>query len=88
MKRWKLLKYKLMLSTLLVLLMAIVPTAHASSIWYVDGVHGGDNNDCKSFQHACKTIGHAITLASSGDSVFLAGATYQEIVTISFMARI
>jgi len=65
-------KYKLMLSTVLVLLMLmfIVPAANASSIWYADGVHGADNNDCRSFSHACKTIGHAITLASSGDSIF------------------
>jgi hypothetical protein len=77
-------KYKLMLSTLLVLFLAIVPNAHASSIWYVDGVDGNDANDCKSFQHACKTIGHAITLASSGDSLLVASATYKENLTISF----
>ena len=73
-----------MLSTLLVLFLAIVPNALASSSWYVDGVHGNDNNDCKSFQHPCKTIGHAITLASSGDSIFVAGATYKENLAISF----
>jgi predicted outer membrane repeat protein len=77
-----------MLSTLLVLFLAVVPTAHAGSSWFVDGAHGGDGNDCMSFQHACKTIGHAITLASSGDSVFLAGATYQEIVTVSFSLNV
>ncbi len=77
-------KYRLMLSTLLVLFLAIVPNALASSIWYVDGVHGGDSNDCKSFSHACKTVGHAITLASSGDSLLLASATYKENLTISF----
>jgi hypothetical protein len=77
-----------MLSTLLVLFLTIVPNAHASSIWYVDGVHGGDNNDCKSFQHACKTIGHAITLASSGDSLLVASATYKEIVTINISLNV
>jgi hypothetical protein len=78
-------KYKLMLNTLLVMFLAIVPNAFASTNWYVDGVHGNDNNDCRSFQHACKTIGHAITLASSGDSILLASATYKEgTLTISF----
>ncbi|MGC2111844.1 MAG: hypothetical protein WA655_20170 [Candidatus Korobacteraceae bacterium] len=67
-----------MLSTLLVLFLAIVPKAFASSNWYVDGVHGSDSNDCRSFQHSCGTIGHAITLASSGDSIFVASATYPE----------
>ena len=43
-------KYKLMLSTFLVLFLAIVPSALANSIWYVDGMHGGDSNDCKSFR--------------------------------------
>ncbi len=77
-------KYKLMLSTLLVLFLAMVPNALASSTWYVDGVHGGDGNDCKSSQHACKTIGHAVTLASSGDSILVASAIYSENLTISF----
>ena len=64
-------KYELMHSALLVLFLAIVPNAFASSSWYVDGVHGNDSNDCRSIQHACKTIGHAITLASSGDSILV-----------------
>ena len=76
-------KYKPMLSTLLVLFLAIVPNALASSSWYVDGVHGNDNNDCKSLQHSCKTIGHAITLASSSDSILVVSATYRENLTIS-----
>ncbi len=81
-------KYKLMLSTLVVLFLTMVPNAFASSSWYVDGVHGNDTNDCRSTQHACKTIGHAITLASSSDSVFVASATYPEIVTISFSLNV
>jgi len=73
-------KYKLVISTVLVLFLAIVPNAFASSNWYVDGVHGNDGNDCMSFHLACKTIGHAITLASSGDSILVASATYPEIL--------
>jgi hypothetical protein len=81
-------KYKLVISTVLVLFLAIVPNAFASSNWYVDGVHGNDGNDCMSFHLACKTIGHAITLASSGDSILVASATYPEILTISFNLKV
>jgi hypothetical protein len=54
----------------------------ASSTWYVDGVNGSDGNDCKSAQHACRTIGHAISLAHSGDSIMVAPATYTENLSI------
>jgi hypothetical protein len=67
---------------LLALFLALVPNALASSTWYVDGVNGGDNNNCKTPQTACKTIGHAISLASSGDSIMVAAATYKENLTI------
>jgi hypothetical protein len=70
------------------LFLALAPTAMASTTWYVDGVHGNDNNNCKSPQTACKTIGHAISLASSGDSIMVAGATYTENLTIKFRLRI
>jgi hypothetical protein len=67
---------------LLALLLAITPTAFAS-VWYVDGTHGGDSNDCKTRQTACKTIGHAISLASSGDTIGIGPGTYTENLTIS-----
>jgi hypothetical protein len=73
---------------LLVLFLALAPTALASSKWYVDGVHGKNKNDCKSPQTACKTIGHAISLASSGDSIMVAAATYTENVTIRFSLKV
>ncbi|HXM20062.1 MAG TPA: right-handed parallel beta-helix repeat-containing protein [Terriglobales bacterium] len=73
---------------LLAVFLALVPTALASSTWYVDGVNGNDNNDCKSRQHACKTIGHAISLASSGDSIMVAAATYTENLTISTSLKV
>ena len=57
--------------------LALAPAALAST-WYVDGVNGNDNNDCKSQQHACKTIGRAISRCSSGDSIMVAPATYKE----------
>jgi hypothetical protein len=64
------------------LFLALAPAALASNTWYVDGVNGNDGNNCKSLKYACKTIGHAISLASSGDSVLVAAATYTENLTI------
>jgi Glycosyl hydrolases family 32 C terminal len=68
-------------------LFATVPTAMASSTWYVDGVNGSDSNDCKSRQTACQTIGYAVGRASSGDSVLVAPAIYTENLTINFNLR-
>jgi hypothetical protein len=73
---------------LLALFLAQAPTALASTKWYVDGVHGRDKNNCKSRQHACKTIGHAISLASSGDTIRVGPATYIENLTISISLSI
>jgi hypothetical protein len=69
-------------------LFATVPTALASSKWYVDGVHGNDNNNCKSPQHACKTISNALSLTLPGDSIFVAPATYHETLFIYFNLEI
>jgi hypothetical protein len=73
---------------LLPLFLTLAPTALASSTWYVDGVHGKNKNDCKSRQTACKTIGHAISLAHSGDSIMVAAASYKENLTIGFSLKI
>jgi len=73
---------------LLALVLALAPAALASNTWYVDGVNGSDNNDCKSPQTACKTIGHAISLASSGDTIMVARAIYTENLTISISLKI
>jgi hypothetical protein len=70
------------------LFMALAPTALASTKWYVNGVNGNDKNNCKAPQTACKTIGHAISLASSGDSIKVAAATYKENLTINFSLKI
>jgi hypothetical protein len=67
---------------LTVLLVGLAPTALASTTWYVNGVNGSDSHICKSATVPCKTIGHAITLASSGDSINIAAATYTENLTI------
>jgi hypothetical protein len=77
---------KLMCVTALALFGA-VSTALASN-WYVDGKHGNDNNNCKSRQHACKTISNAIFLTLPGDSIFVAPAIYHESVFIPYTLKI
>jgi hypothetical protein len=67
---------------------ALATSAFAANIWYVDGVNGDDKNNCKSPQTACKTIGHAISLASSGDSIMVAAATYTENLIIGKSLKI
>ena len=75
-------------ATLLFLSLALSSTAIASTTWYVNGVNGNDDNDCKSPTTACKTIGHAISLASSGDTISVAAATYTESLTIDFSLKV
>jgi hypothetical protein len=64
------------------LLLALAQFASATT-WYVNGVTGSDSNNCKSATTACKTIAHAISLASSGDTIKVAAATYTENLTIT-----
>jgi hypothetical protein len=64
------------------LLLTQTPVALAATTWYVNGVNGSDSHNCKSPLTACKTIGHAISVAASGDSVRVAAATYAEHLTI------
>jgi hypothetical protein len=73
---------------LLVLIVALAPTALASSTWYVNAVTGSDSNNCTSPATACGTIRHAISLAVSGDSIVVAAATYKENLKISFSLNI
>src|SRR5215471_6603922 len=61
---------------------AATPAALATT-WYVNGVGGSDTNNCLSSTTACKTIRHAIALASAGNSIMVAPATYIENLTIS-----
>ena len=69
------------------LCLAIAPTAVATT-WYVNGVSGSDSNNCLSASGACKTIGHAISLASSGDSIKVAAATYKENLTVGVSLKV
>ncbi len=52
--------------------------------WYVNGAKGDDGNNCKTKATACASIGHAISLAASGDTIQIAAATYQENLSIPF----
>jgi hypothetical protein len=82
-------KDKLLTSFLLAaMLVALTSTAIASTTWYVNGVSGSNSNACTSPTTACKTVGHAISLAASGDSIRVAAATYTENLTISISLKI
>ena len=83
-------KHRLVFHSLMLLavFLALTSTVLASSTWYVDGVNGSDSNNCKSTETACKTIGHAISLASSGDSIMVAAATYTENLTIGISLKV
>src|SRR6266566_7135035 len=75
-------------TTLLLMALFLAPTAVASSTWYVNGVSGSNSNTCTSPTAACKTIKHAISIASSGDSIMVAAATYTENLTIGISLSI
>jgi len=75
-------KYKLLNGLLLTAIAAALAPAAVATTWYVNGVTGSDGNNCMSTTTPCKTIGHAISLAPSGDSIIVAPATYTENLTI------
>jgi len=76
-------KARLLTSFLLAeLLLALASSAMASTTLYVNGVSGSDSNPCTSGTTACKTIGHAISLAASGDTIVVAAAAYSENLAI------
>jgi hypothetical protein len=66
----------------LVFLLALSQVASATT-WYVNGVSGSDSNNCLSATTACKTIGHADSLAAAGDSIRVAAANYNESLSIN-----
>ena len=68
--------------------LALGSTALATTTWYVNGVSGSNSNTCTSSTTACKTVGHAISLAASGDSIRVAAATYKERLIIGISLKI
>ena len=81
-------KYKLLTAFLLTAMAATLAPSAWATTWYVNGVTGNDSNDCTSPTTACKTIGNAISLAASGDTVRVAAATYTENLTIGISLKI
>jgi len=75
-------------ATLVIVILLILPSAALANAWYVDGVNGCDTNNCETASAACKTITQAVSLASSGDSVMIAPATYYENLTIPISLNI
>ena len=73
---------------ILTLFLTVVPTVLASSTWFVDGMHGNDNNNCASRHHACKTISNAISLTLPGDTIFVAPAVYHESIFVPYNLKI
>lgn len=73
---------------LLALLLVLTTSAFAATTWYVNGVTGSDSDNCLSATTACKTIGHAISMAASGDTIKLAPATYPENLNIGISVKI
>ena len=80
-------KLRLVPSLVLAFLFAASSVA-AAATWYVNGVTGSNSNSCLSPTTACKTIGHAISLSVSGDSIRVAAATYKENLGIDFNLNI
>jgi hypothetical protein len=72
---------------IMVLSLVLTPAALAST-WYVNGVSGSNSNNCLSPTTACKTIKHAISLASSADTIIVAPATYTENLNIGISLKI
>src|SRR5207237_8031155 len=67
---------------------ALAPCAVANTAWYVDGVNGSDTSNCLLPETACKTIGHAVSVVSSGDSIIVAAATYHENMPIGIRLKV
>ncbi len=58
-------------------------TTHAAGPWYVNAATGDDANDCLSAGTACKTVGTAVTKASSGDTINIAAGTYTDNIVLN-----
>ena len=64
-------------------ILVLLSTPALAGTWYVSGT-GDDGNSCKTKAAACATIGHAISLAASGDTIEISPAGYQENLNIPF----
>jgi PKD repeat protein len=64
------------------MLFGLTRPAAADGPWYVDAATGDDGNDCLSPASACATVGAAVDLAVSGDTIYIAAGTYSETITL------
>jgi hypothetical protein len=67
-------KARLRVGSLFAVVIFTLRSTAMATTWYVNRVSGSDSNKCTSSSTACKTIGHAISLALSGDSIMVAAA--------------
>jgi hypothetical protein len=68
--------------------LCVIRSSVSAGTWYVNGVTGQDSNACTSQINACETIRHAISLASSDDSIKVAAALYKENLKIGISLKI
>jgi hypothetical protein len=69
---------------LLVVFLTLSLNAFANNTWYVNGVSGNDSHSGTTAATAFKTIHHAISASTAGDSIIVAAATYSDNLTIGF----
>jgi nitrous oxidase accessory protein NosD len=67
---------------LVTLAVGVATAGAAGATLYVSASNGSDLNGCTA-SSPCKTIGHAVATASSGDTVIVEAGTYHETVTVS-----
>jgi hypothetical protein len=58
------------------------------AMFFVDGVRGNNENDCRSPQRACKTIQHAVNISGKGDTINVAAAVYRENLSVHHSVHI
>ncbi|AXY11284.1 carbohydrate-binding cenc domain protein (plasmid) [Bacillus thuringiensis LM1212] len=83
-KLWDFILIKMVLSVVIIsVLFVIIPEkiVQASGNIYYVSTTGNDSNDGTSINAPFQTIQHAASIASAGDTVYIRGGTYREIVT-------
>jgi hypothetical protein len=66
----------------------VPPAAAPAHTWYCDAKSGDDAHDGASFATAKKTLGAALTVAQSGDTILLGGGVYRERPALDAFTRL